>query len=173
MVKGPVGAALHFEHGGAGSYLEVRGSDTAITMDREASSTIWTDVTDSDAVSILSSYGLVPDVDSTSAGHYETKHVMVQRESDLSFVRRLARRNGFIFWVTCDPSGIETAHFRKPPVDAPPAMTLKINDTPPTSTLSTPLGRRAPVQRRGQAARPQHARGPRRRIADAAAGRAR
>ena len=134
IVKGPVGAQrIHFEHGGAGSYVEVKGSDTSITMDREAKSTVWTDVTDGDAVtSILSGYGLVPDVASTSAGHWETKHVMVQRESDLSFVQRLARRNGFIFWVTCDSSGIETAHFKKPPVDASPSMALKINDTVPT-----------------------------------------
>jgi phage protein D len=134
LVKGPVGAQrIHFEHGGSGSYVEVGGSDTSITMDREAKSTVWTDVTDSDAVtSILSGAGLVPDIESTSAGHYETKHVMVQRESDLSFVRRLARRNGFAFWVTCDGFGVQTAHFKRLPVDAASSATLKINATTPT-----------------------------------------
>lgn len=133
LVKGPVGAQrIHFEHGGSGSYVEVRGSDSAITMDRQARSTIWADVTDSDAVtSVISSYGLVPDVDSTAAGHYQNKHVLVQRESDLSFVQRLARRNGFHFWISCDASGVETAHFRRPPVDAAPSVTLAINRTPP------------------------------------------
>lgn len=134
LVKGPVGGQrIHFEHGGAGSYVEVRGGDSAITMDREARSTIWSDVTDSDAVtSVVSAYGLVPDIASTAAGHYENKHVLAQRESDLSFVRRLARRNGFQFWISCDGSGVETAHFKKPPVDAAPAVTLAINRTPPT-----------------------------------------
>ena len=32
---------------------------------------------------------------------------LVQRESDLSFVRRLARGNGFLFWITADAVGIE------------------------------------------------------------------
>lgn len=133
LVKGPVGAhRIHFEHGGSGSYVEVHGSDTAITMDREAKSTLWTDLTDSDAVtSILGAYGLVPDVDTTSAGHFEAKHTMVQRESDLSFVRRLARRNGFLFWITADAVGIETAHFKKVPVSDAPAVTLTINQSPP------------------------------------------
>lgn len=133
LVKGPVGAQrIHFEHGGAGSYVEVRGSDTAIKMDREAQSKIWADVTDSQAVmSILGSYGLTPDVGSTAGGHYETKHVLVQRESDLAFVRRLARRNGFLFWVTADALGLETGHFQRPPVDGAAQVTLVINQQPP------------------------------------------
>jgi phage protein D len=133
LVKGPVGSQrIHFEHGGAGSYVEVRGADSAIKMDREAKSTLWSDVTDSDAVNtIIGTYGFVPDVDITSAGHYENKHVLVQRESDLSFLRKLARRNGLLFWVTCDGSGIETAHFKKPPLGGNAAATLAINQTPP------------------------------------------
>lgn len=133
LAKGPVGAQrIHFEHGGEGSYVEVRGSDAAIKMDREAKSMVWTDVTDSDAVSsIVAQYGFVPEVDATSAGHYENKHALVQRESDLSFVRRLARRNGFLFWISADALGIQTAHFKKPPVDGSPTATLRINQSPP------------------------------------------
>jgi phage protein D len=133
LVKGPVGAQrIHFEHGGAGSYVEVRGSDGSIAMDREARSVLWSDLTDSDVVtSVAGSYGLTPDVESTSAGHYETKHTLVQRESDLSFVRRLARRNGYLFWVSADPTGLQTAHFRPPPTTGSAAATLTINQEPP------------------------------------------
>jgi len=133
LVKGPVVAQrIHFEHGGAGSYVEVRGNDTAIKMDREAQSKIWADVTDSQVVTtILGTYGLTPDIESTAGGHYETKHVLVQRESDLSFVRRLARRNGYLFWVTADALGIETGHFQKPPVDGSAQVTLVLNQSPP------------------------------------------
>lgn len=136
LVTGPVGAQrVHFEHGGAGSYVEVRGSDTSITMDREARSAIWSDLTDSDAVtSVVASYGWTPDVESTPAGHYESKHTLVQRESDLSFVRRLARRNGFAFWLSSDPAGVHTAHFRRPPTTGPAAATLTINKEPPHLT---------------------------------------
>jgi hypothetical protein len=79
----------------------------------------------------VGSYGLTPDVESTAAGHYENKHSLVQRESDLSFVRRLARRNGFAFWVSADATGVETAHFRKPPTSGPAAAILTINKEPP------------------------------------------
>jgi len=142
LVKGPVGAQrIHLEHGAAGSYVEVRGSDSAIKMDREAQSKIWSDVTDGQAVtSILGAYGLVPDVGSTDGGHYETKHVLVQRESDLSFVRRLARRNGFVFWVTADALGIETGHFLIN--QAPPALEqldVRWDVERPTSVVSAQL----------------------------------
>jgi phage protein D len=133
LAKGPVGGQyIHFVHGGSGSFVEVRGSDATVTMGREAKSVIWSDLTDSDAVSaIVTQHGFIPDVDSTSAGHYENKHALVQRESDLSFVRRLARRNGFLFWMTADPLGNQTAHFKKPQVDGAATATLRINQDPP------------------------------------------
>jgi phage protein D len=55
----------------------------------------------------------------------------VQRESDLTFVRRLARRNGFLFWVTADAVGIETGHFKQAPVGGTATMKLLINQSPP------------------------------------------
>ena len=111
LVKGPVhGQRIALEHGGAGSTLEVRGSDVTVTMDREARSAVWADLTDSDAVSrILDTYGCTPDVETTSAGHPEDQHALVQRATDLQFLRRLARRNGFLFWVTSDARGADTA----------------------------------------------------------------
>ena len=129
LVMGPVcGQQLHLRHGGAGSWLEVLGADTSVAMDRETKTTIWSDVTDSDTVStILGAYGYTPDIESTSAGHYERKHVLVQRDSDLRFVRRLARRNGCLFWVTCDELGLETAHFKRPTLDGEAAAQLDIN----------------------------------------------
>jgi phage protein D len=128
LVKGPVtGQQIHFEHG-TGGYVEVSGSDTLIKMDRETQSTLWPDLTDSDAVSaILGQYGLAPDVDSTRAGHHETKHTLVQRDTDYRFVRRLARRNGFLFWVSCDANGMETAHFKRPQLDGDPVLDLIVN----------------------------------------------
>ena len=60
----------------------------------------------------------------------------MQRASDLDFVRRLARRNGFLFWIDCDSSGIETAHFRRPKLDGNAGMNLDINlDTNNLGTL--------------------------------------
>jgi hypothetical protein len=138
LVKGPVsGQRIHLCHGGAGSYVEVLGADTSITMDRENKAAVWADLTDSDAVStIISQYGLQPDVETTSAGHFEAKHTLVQRETDLCFIRRLARRNGCLFWISSDENGQETAHFKRPPLGDQPAQELVINlDAPSLDTL--------------------------------------
>jgi hypothetical protein len=134
LVKGPVySQQIHLEHGGEGSTVEVMGADTSIIMDREIQSVIWTDVTDSDVVSsIVGDYGLDDDVATTDTKHVEDKHSLVQRESDLSFVKKLARRNGCYFWISCDADGNETAHFQKPALDGDPSFDLVINFEKPT-----------------------------------------
>lgn len=134
LVKGPVySQQIHLEHGGEGSSVEVMGADTSITMDREIKSAVWADVTDADVVtSIVGDYGLTDDVVSTDTKHVEDKHSLVQRESDLRFVKKLARRNGCYFWITSDADGDETAHFQKPKLDGDPAYDLTINFENPT-----------------------------------------
>jgi hypothetical protein len=129
LVKGPVySQKIHLQHGGEGSWVEVTGADTSIVMDRETKSAVWADGTDSDAVSaILGNYGYTPDVETTNAAHPEDKHTLVQRETDLRFVRRLARRNGFLFWITCDENGTETAYFKPPPLEGSEDRELIIN----------------------------------------------
>lgn len=138
LVKGPVyGQEIHFEQGGSGSSLVVLGADSLIKMDREDKAVAWSDLTDSDAVSsILSQAGLTPDVDTTSAGHPELKHTLIQRETDLAFVRRLARRNGNLFWLSCDETGVETAHFKRPVLDGEAKCDLVINLTDPRSNVT-------------------------------------
>jgi phage protein D len=139
LVKGPVyGQEIHFEQGGSGSSLVVLGADSLIKMDREDKAVAWSDVTDSDAVSsILSEAGLTPDVEATTAGHLETKHTLIQRETDLAFVRRLARRNGHLFWLSCDDTGVETAHFKRPVLDGEANCDLVINLTDPRSNVTS------------------------------------
>ncbi len=138
IVKGPVcGQEIRFAHGGAGSSLVVLGFDSLIKMDREDKAVAWSDLTDSAAVSsIISQAGLVPDVEDTQAGHFETKHTLIQRETDLAFVRRLARRNGNLFWVSCDASGVETAHFKRPSLSGNAACDLVINLTDPRPNVT-------------------------------------
>ena len=138
LAKGKVHAQeIHLQHGGAGSIMTVIGADRSVEMDRQTKTTIWADVTDSEvARAILSSYGLIPDVEDSPAGHYEDKHTLVQRDSDLRFVRRLASRNGYLFWISWDEFGIETAHFRSPALDRDPPVSMTINaDQPNISSL--------------------------------------
>ncbi|MBN1875046.1 MAG: hypothetical protein JXA33_12510 [Anaerolineae bacterium] len=129
LVKGPVHSQqIHLQHGGAGSTVVVTGVDTSLAMDRESRIVQWADVADSDAVSsIVATYGYTPDVETTDAGHFTDKHTLIQRDSDLRFVKRLARRNGFLFWITCDETGIETAHFKRPSLDGDTTAELIIN----------------------------------------------
>jgi phage protein D len=140
LVKGTVrGQQIHLEHGGEGSTLDVLGADSTLAMDREDKASLWSDMTDSDAVSsILGQYGFTADVEDTASSHEEDKHVSVQRETDLAFVQRLAARNGFLFWVTCDAdTKDETAHFKRPPFDDEPAAELVINLTDPPANVAT------------------------------------
>lgn len=134
LVKGPVhGQRIRLAHGGSGSTLEVCGTDSSIKMDRQARTHQWKE-SDSDVVqSIVKGYGFSTDISSTDAKHEEDKHTLVQRESDLGFVRRLARRNGCLFWITCDEKGsTETAHFKRAPLDGSSTAKLSINVKTPS-----------------------------------------
>lgn len=138
LVNGPVqGEAIHLEHGEGSSTLEVRGSDQRIAMDRETKVISWDGLTDSDAATaVLAGYGFIPAVDNTPARHDETGHTLVQRESDLHFVRRLAARNGFLFWLTSDAFSVVTAHFGRPSLQGEGDPELVINlDSPNLNTL--------------------------------------
>jgi hypothetical protein len=129
LVKGPVfGQSIKLVHGGEGSSLLVQGADTRIKMDRESKAKVFTEGADSDAVNtVLSDYGFTSDVADTQGRYSEDTHSLVQRETDLEFVNRLARQNGFLFWVTTDTDGHETAHFKQPVLDGDPAAQLLIN----------------------------------------------
>lgn len=129
LAKGPVfSQRVNLLHGGAGSEMEVQGTDSTIIMEREFKSKVWSNVTDSEAVTaIVSGYELLPDISSTNARHTEANHNLVQRSSDLQFVRRLARRNGYHFWLSCNELGIETAHFKRPNLDQQATVDLVIN----------------------------------------------
>ena len=115
LVCGPVTRhAVEILNGSDSSKLDVMGADRCIAMDRADKSKIWSNVTDSTAVSsLLGDYELVPDVAVTSTMHSEFKHPLVQRETDLRFIRRLARRNGFWFWITSEAPAVNVAHFKR------------------------------------------------------------
>lgn len=139
LVKGPVyGQQIRFEQGGSGSILSVLGADSLIKLDREDKAAAWSNLTDSAAATaILSQAGFIADVDTTQAGHYELKHTLIQRETDLAFVRRLARRNGNLLWLTCNELGIETAHFKRPVLQGNADCELVINLNEPRSNVTS------------------------------------
>ncbi len=121
LVKGHVfSQQINLVDGVTGSTVEVVGADTTLVMDRETKLVQWADNTsDSDAVtSVVAGYGLSPDVESTDTRHMENKRTLMQHGTDLDFVRMLARRNGYLFWVRADEALVETAYFKPVAMDA-------------------------------------------------------
>jgi len=124
---------LHLQKGTTGSTLEVWGQDASWLMNLEETAKEWVDVTDADvANSIFGDYGITPSDDNTtddSPSHTEDTHTLMQRASDIQFLRMLARRNGKLCRVACtDTPGQRTGYFAKPNVDGEPVVTLELND---------------------------------------------
>ncbi|NCA84371.1 MAG: hypothetical protein EOM83_02225 [Clostridia bacterium] len=132
LVKGPVTQQQsQLKHGGSGSSLIIEGEDTGHTLDHTPNYQITDSGTDAEiATTIISGRNqMTADVESTAdSAHSEENHSHVQRESDLSLLRNLARRNGFHFWITYSGVGIATGHFRPRSVEGEPANTLIVNN---------------------------------------------
>jgi len=129
LVSGPVtGQEISIPNGGSGASVDVLGADHCVSMDREDKGKTWSNVTDSLAVmAVLAENKLVPDVSTTTTLHTEFTHVLVQRETDLRFVRRLARRNGFWFWITSEAPMVNIGHFKRFSPGGSADVELKIN----------------------------------------------
>ena len=131
LVKGPVAQQqAHLVHGGAGSWLHVEGEDNGHLMDRETTFRQTPSGSDADiASSIISSHNsMTADVEPTPGSvHNEENHTHIQRDTDLNMLRSLARRNGYHFWITWQPDGAATGHFRSRDLDGTPAATLIVN----------------------------------------------
>ena len=124
---------LHLETGNANSTLAVWGQDSSWMMNLTENVKEWVDVTDADvANAIFGNYGITPSSDNTaddSPSHTESGHSLMQRGSDIQFLRTLARRNGKFCRVACaDQPGKRTGYFAKPKLDGTPAAVLSLND---------------------------------------------
>ncbi len=103
--------------------LEIWGMDGSVLMDREDKLKDWPNKKDSDIASeIFGLYGLIPEVEDTEVIHDEAVSTVIQRETDIQFLKRLALRNGF----ECYVEGT-TGFFRTPQVDATPQPVLAVH----------------------------------------------
>ena len=124
---------VHLETGVTNSTFTVWGQDASWLMNLTEKVREWIDVTDADvAGAIFSDYGITPSDENPaddSPSHTETGHSLMQRGSDIQFLRTLARRNGkFCRVYSADKPGARIGYFAKPKLDGEPAVTLRLND---------------------------------------------
>jgi phage protein D len=130
---------LHFESGLTAATLEVWAQDASWLMNLEEKTREWVDLSDADvAASIFSDYGIEPSDDNLnedSPTHTEDGHSLMQRATDIQFLRTLARRNGRLCRVFCtDTPGVRTGYFAMPDLSSAPVATLAPNDPGSPST---------------------------------------
>jgi len=130
---------VHLPAGPAGATVEVWGQDASVLMGLTETVKEWSGLSDSEvAGQIFSSYGYSPAAENGSEpapAHTDDEHTLMQRASDADFLRRLARRTGRWFRVTCaDQAGKRTGYFATPSLTAPAAVTLGVHD-PKTSSV--------------------------------------
>jgi hypothetical protein len=112
----------HFDPDPSQCMREIWGMDNSVQMDREEKLRDWPNKKDSDIASeIFNLYGMTPVVEDTAIVHDEAVSTMIQRETDIQFLKRLALRNGY----ECYLDG-EKGYFRKPQIDAAPQPVLAV-----------------------------------------------
>lgn len=112
----------------ASTFINLSGMDTSVLMSLEEKIATWPDMADSDiAQEIMSQYGVQTQADTTATVHQENDTTIVQRASDIQFVRDLAQRNGFEFYFETDKtSGNVAAYFQAPQLSGTPQKDLAI-----------------------------------------------
>jgi phage protein D len=97
--------------------------DGSVLMDREEKLKDWPNKKDSDIASeIFGLYGFSAEAEDTAVIHDEAISTIIQRETDIQFLKRLALRNGY----ECFVHGT-TGYFRPPQIDETPQPTLAVH----------------------------------------------
>lgn len=122
----------HFEHDLDSGWVELLALDESCLMAVEEKVRDWPDKSDSDiATEIFNAYGLTPRVEDTQVVHPQTLGTILQRESDIAFLHRLAARNGY---ECCVRSG--EGWFRSMDLTRAPRPTLCVHFGEQTNVIS-------------------------------------
>ncbi len=125
------------------STLRITGEDISLRLDLDQASTTHANQPDSIIVTkILANYlkfGITPNVTPTTDVPIEVNRVPSQQETDLAYIRRLADRNGFVFYIEPLPApGFSSAYFGLDNRLGVPQPALSINMGPQTN-LDQPI----------------------------------
>jgi phage protein D len=124
---------LHVARASTSSAIDIWAQDASWLMNLDDKVVEWTGLTDGQvADAIFASYGFIPAPGNTaddSPSHLPAGHTLVQRATDLQFLRRLARRNGKLLRVGCTVlPGVRTGYFASPAVSGQPVATISLVD---------------------------------------------
>ena len=113
---------------GGKSTLEVRGIDLTGVMNLEEKVMSWPCMPDGAiAAAVFGQYGAIPRVQPTAPRLVEPIGTTMQRGTDIRFLRRLARRNGFDCYVQPEPvTGLDTGMFGPPTLVGKPSAVLSV-----------------------------------------------
>jgi hypothetical protein len=124
--------------------LTVTGEDLSILMDRDNDkNSPWPSLGDDNIVRLIvakyGQYGIVPLVSTPPSTNIDspTRHVRVQQTSDLEYIKCLAARQGFVFYI--EPGrlpNMSTAYWGKPVRTGQPQKALSVNMGPDTNVES-------------------------------------
>ncbi len=130
LVEGYItGIDFHIDKEERKSHVDINGMDSTVLMNLGEEIMSWVDKSDSDiAKEIFSKYGFDLDVDDTVHPPLEKGYTVIQRESDIEFLKKLAVRNGFECFVDSDFQSKKTrGHFRKLQLDLKPQKDLAVH----------------------------------------------
>ena len=131
------------------STLLARATDPGVLMSLEEKVTAFPNMADSDIVQqIVSAYVDDVRVTATATVHQDTETTMMQRGSDIQFVRELARRNGMEFYFEPDPSsGSQIAWFQPPQLSGTiqPDLAIQFGDASNLRSFSAKLNGLLPL----------------------------
>lgn len=122
------------------STLEVTGEDLSLELGFEDQSETHPNQSDSTIVQkLLAGAGFIPQVTPTSDTPSLNDRLPTQQSTNLAFIRRLARRNGFVFYVEpTDVPGVNLAYWGPEQRQGAPQAPLKMNMGPETN-VDTPI----------------------------------
>jgi len=120
---------LQISNSPGASTFDVVAMDPTILMNLEEKVQSWTDMSDADiATQIFQEYNFMTDVAPTSPVRQEAEQTVMQRGTDIQFLARLARRNGYECGVRPDPTArLITGHFHPPRLDGSPQGVLSVS----------------------------------------------
>jgi phage protein D len=124
---------VHLLAGVTAATVTVWGQDASVLMGLQEKTREWSGLTDGEVANqIFDAYGIAAapaNTDGDMLRHNDDEHTLMQRGSDIDFLRRLARRTGRWCRVSCaGTAGQRTGFFASPALGGDPAVTIDLND---------------------------------------------